>query len=112
MRSRIDAGIDDDTTIFSDLDHHMALVGVAGADGIGSTTTIAGTKLDLCLAAPSGSLQNARRQFSKSEREMPCRRAVDEIARGACMLSTTILSFSSSVQRRRRPVSTTPSRSS
>jgi len=62
-------------------------------------------------AAPSGPLQNDRRQFSKSEREMPYRRAVDETARGACMLSTTILSFSSSVQRRRRPVSTTPSRS-
>ena len=38
---------------------------------------------------------------------MPYRRAVDEIARGVCMLSRTILSFSSSVQRRRRPVSTT-----
>ena len=40
------------------------------------------------------------------------RRAVDEIARGVSMLSATILSFSSSAQRRRRPVSTTPSRSS
>ena len=38
---------------------------------------------------------------------MPWRLAVDDIARGACMLSKTILSFSSSVQRRRRPVSTT-----
>jgi len=39
------------------------------------------------------------------------RRAVDETARGACKLSRTILSFSSSVQRRRRPVSTTSNRS-
>ena len=38
---------------------------------------------------------------------MPYRRAVDDIARGVCKLSRTILSFSSSVQRRRRPVSTT-----
>jgi hypothetical protein len=87
------------------------LVGLAGVDGIGSATTIAGTKPDLCPAAPSGSAQNDRRQFCKSEREMPYRRAVDEIARGVCMLSRTILSFSSSVQRRRRAVSTTPSRS-
>jgi hypothetical protein len=44
-------------------------------------------------------VQNDRRQFSKSDREMPYRRAVDEIARGVCMLSKTILRFSSSVQR-------------
>jgi hypothetical protein len=85
--------------------------GVAGVKATGSATTIAGTKPDFCPTALSGSVQNDRRQFSKSEREMPYRRAVDEIARGVCMLSRTILSFSSSVQRRRRPVSTTPSRS-
>jgi hypothetical protein len=44
-------------------------------------------------------VQNDRRQFGNSEREMPYRCAVDEIARGVCMLSKTILSFSSSVQR-------------
>jgi len=70
------------------------------------------TKPDFCPSAPSGSVQNDRRQFSNSEREMPYRRAVDEIARGVSMLSATILSFSSSAQRRRRPVSITPSRSS
>ena len=42
---------------------------------------------------------------------MPYRRAVAETARGARKLSRTILSFSSSVQRRRRPVSTTSNRS-
>src|SRR5438552_1210740 len=42
---------------------------------------------------------------------MPYRRAVAATWRGACMLSRTILSFSSSHQRRRRPVSTTSSRS-
>jgi hypothetical protein len=42
---------------------------------------------------------------------MPYRRAVDEIARGVCTLSRMILSFSSSAERRRRLVSTTPGRS-
>jgi len=42
---------------------------------------------------------------------MPYRRAVAATWRGACKLSRTILSFSSSDQRRRRPVSTTSSRS-
>jgi hypothetical protein len=53
----------------------------------------------------------ARRHVISNEREMPCRLAVDDIARGVCMLSRTIRSFSSSVQRRRRPVSTTSNRS-
>ena len=88
------------------------LAGAAGTDGAGSATTIARAKPDFCPSVPSGSVQNDRRQFSNSEREMPYRRAVDEIARGVSMLSATILSFSSSAQRRRRPVSTTPSRSS
>jgi hypothetical protein len=85
--------------------------GVAAVKATGSATTIAGTKPDFCPTTPSGPVQNDRRQFSNSEREMPYRRAVDEIARGVCRLSRTILSFSSSVQRRRRPISTTPSRS-
>ena len=42
---------------------------------------------------------------------MPYRRAVAATWRGACKLSRTILSFSPSDQRRRRPVSTTSSRS-
>src|SRR5437660_11869217 len=42
---------------------------------------------------------------------MPYRRAVAATWRGASKLSRTILSFSSSDQRRRRPVSTTSSRS-
>jgi hypothetical protein len=41
----------------------------------------------------------------------PYRRAVAATRRGACKLSGTILSFSSSDQRRRRPVSNTSSRS-
>jgi hypothetical protein len=47
-----------------------------------------------------------------NERDMPWRLAVDDIARGASKLSVTIRSFSSFEQRRRRPVSTTSSRSS
>src|ERR1700686_1763190 len=69
------------------------LGGAAGTDGAGSATIIACAKPDFCPAAPSGSVQNDRRQFSNSEREMPYRRAVDEIARGVSMLSATILSF-------------------
>jgi hypothetical protein len=38
------------------------------------------------------------------------RRAVAEASRGAAKLSSTILSFASDVQRRRRPVSITSSR--
>ena len=52
-----------------------------------------------------------RRHRSSNERETPYRRAVAATWRGACKLSRTILSFSSSDQRRRRPVSTTSSRS-
>src|SRR4051812_27067144 len=42
---------------------------------------------------------------------MPCRRAVEETCRDPLRLSATIRSFSSSFQRRRRPVSTTSTRS-
>jgi hypothetical protein len=42
---------------------------------------------------------------------MPYRRAVDETSREPLRLSATIRSFSSTVQRRRRPVSTTSRRS-
>src|SRR5205814_7095670 len=58
-----------------------------------------------------GSGRNDRRHRSSNEREMPYRRAVAATRRGVCKLSRTILSFSSSDQRRRRPVSTTSSRS-
>src|SRR5215470_12716840 len=73
--------------------------------------TIAGTKPTCCAAAPVGSGRNNRRHRSSNEREMPYRRAVAATWRGACKLSRTILSFLSSDQRRRRPVSTTSSRS-
>ena len=39
---------------------------------------------------------------------MPCRRAVDDTDRGVCKLSSTILSFSSSDQRRRKRISGRP----
>jgi hypothetical protein len=58
-----------------------------------------------------GSARKARRHVISNEREMPWRLAVDEIARGVSKLSNTIRSFSSSDQRRRRPVSTTSNRS-
>lgn len=49
-------------------------------------------------SAPPLPAANNRRHVSSNDRDIPCRRAVDEIARGACMLSSTIFSFSSSVQ--------------
>jgi hypothetical protein len=58
-----------------------------------------------------GSGRNARRHVISNDREMPWRLAVDEIARRVSKLSSTIRSFSSSDQRRRRPVSTTSNRS-
>src|SRR4029453_1472247 len=86
----------------------------AGPTGPGvapdSATTIAGTK-PVCWAASFRSGRNPRRHRSNNERETPYRRAVAATWRGACKLSRTILSFSSSDQRRRRPVATTSSRS-
>src|SRR4029450_3688094 len=59
-------------------------------------------------AVPSwGCTRNCRRHVVSSDREMPYRRAVEETSRDPLRLSATIRSFSSSVQRRRRPVSTT-----
>jgi hypothetical protein len=50
------------------------------------------------------------RQVTSRERDRPYRRAVAATRRGSDMLSKTIRAFSSSDQRRRRPVSTTSSR--
>jgi hypothetical protein len=76
-----------------------------------SATTIAGTKPACCAPGPAGSGRNERRHVTSNERDMPWRLAVEDIARGVCRLSMTIRSFSSSDQRRRRPVSMTSSRS-
>src|SRR5664280_934185 len=84
--------------------------GTVGAAG-GSGTTVAGTKPVRCASTPFVAGQNNLCHCINREREIPYRRAVDEIARGVCKLSSTIRSFSSSDQRRRRPVSTTSSRS-
>jgi hypothetical protein len=61
------------------------------------------------MSGPMGSGRKAR--VIGNEREMPWRLAVDGIVRGVSKLSDTIQSFSSSDQRRRRPVSTTSDRS-
>jgi hypothetical protein len=88
------------------------LAGAAATVGaVSAATTIAGTKPACCASGPFDSGRNDRRHVISNERDMPCRLAVDDIARGACKLSMTIRSFSSSDQRRRRPVSTTSSRS-
>jgi hypothetical protein len=54
--------------------------------------------------------RNNRRHCRSNNRALPCRPGVAEISRGARKLSSTVLSFSSSDQRRRRTVSTTASR--
>src|SRR5262245_20902562 len=69
----------------------------------GSETTTAGTKPICWSTAPFCSTRNNRRHCNSNDREIPYRRAVAEIWRGACKLSSTILSFSSSDQRRRHP---------
>ena len=73
----------------------------------GSGVIVAGTKLAIPPSRPS---RCNLRHVKTCCREIPCRRAVAEAARGSDKLSATIRSFSSSVQRRRRPVSTTSSR--
>jgi len=73
-------------------------IGSAFGDAAALTTT-AGTNAGLgCSAFPPLPAANNRRHVSSNDRDIPCRLAVDEIARGACMLSSTIFSFSSSVQ--------------
>lgn len=76
----------------------------SGAATPASGTTIAGTN------PPGTSLAIKRRQVNNSVRDIPWRRAVSDTRRGPLMLSSTIRRFSSSVQRRRRPVSTISSR--
>ena len=77
---------------------------LAGAVGIAdavSATTIAGTKPVRCPSGTIGSGRKERRQLINKDRDIPYRRAVYDIARGVCKLSSTILNFSSLDQRRR-----------
>ncbi len=86
-----------------------------------STSTISTRALGvLAEAAPQPCLRNndrrhepawylvaiKRRQVNNSVRDMPWRRAVSDMRRAPSMLSTARSALSSSVQRRRRPVST------
>src|SRR5262249_1252143 len=80
--------------------------GAADAAGRSSATT-ALTKFVSGLARSASS---AFRQVKSRERDSPYRRAIAATKRGSDMLSKTIRAFSSSDQRRRRPVSTTSSR--
>src|SRR5215207_5895040 len=75
----------------------------------GSGTITAGTKPGTGPASDRSG-RSVRRQARSWEREMPCRLAVSETSRGPARLSKTILAFSSSDQRPRRPVSTISSR--
>ena len=81
----------------------------AGARSARSSTTTAGTK-PLGAAATSVPARYALRQANSNEVEIPCRRAVADARRQPAKLSSTIRSFASLVQRRRRPSSTTSSR--
>jgi hypothetical protein len=86
----------------------VALLGESAADAAGpssATTTLTRPASDLVRFAAK-----ALRQVTSRERDRPYRRAVAATKRGSDMLSKTIRAFSSSDQRRRRPVSTTSSR--
>ena len=79
----------------------------SGATGwVGSIVIVAGTNPACGRAASPCAARNARRHSCSCHREMPWRRAVAATWRGERKLSRTTLSFSSSLQRRRRPVST------
>jgi hypothetical protein len=84
----------------------------AGIGGPGSAITVAGTKPIWPPAASFCSARNDRRHLRSNDRETPYRRAVADTCRGACKVSSTILSYSSSDQRRRRPISTCACRKS
>lgn len=78
---------------------------------VSAIATIAPAGLVCCTPEAMGSERKVCRHVISNEREMPWRLAVDDIARGFSKPSNTIRSFSSSDQRRRRPVSTTSNRS-
>ena len=75
------------------------LAGAVGSAAV-SATTIALTKPAL-LFRDDRLGRKARRHVINNDREIPYRLAVDDIARGVCKLSNTILNFSSLDQRRR-----------
>ncbi|SFQ35466.1 hypothetical protein SAMN05216330_1319 [Bradyrhizobium sp. Ghvi] len=86
----------------------VALSDEAATDATGppsATTALTKPASDLVRFAAK-----ALRQVTNRERDKPYRRAVAATRRGADRLSKTIRAFSSSDQRRRRPVSTTSSR--
>jgi hypothetical protein len=78
--------------------------------GTRTGTATADTNPESLALSLVSSARKLRRQANKSDGDMPYRRAVVDTNRGAARLSVTIRSFSSSDQRRRRPVSTTSSR--
>ncbi len=86
----------------------VALSDDAATDAAGTpsaTTALTKPASDLVPVAAK-----ALRQVTNRERDKPYRRAVAATRRGSDRLSKTIRAFSSSDQRRRRPVSTTSSR--
>ncbi|MGY3396227.1 hypothetical protein ACVWW6_008818 [Bradyrhizobium sp. USDA 3311] len=86
----------------------VALSDEAATDATGpssATTALTKPASDLVRSAAK-----ALRQVTSRERDKPYRRAVAATSRGSDRLSKTIRAFSSSDQRRRRPVSTTSSR--
>ena len=80
---RIDPRVNDDPTILPDDNHHAAPRRCGGHCGAVSATTIAGTKPVCCPSGSIGSGRKERRHLINKERDMPYRRAVDDIARGA-----------------------------
>ena len=78
---------------------------VTASDAGGSGSTVTGRKASGGVAGRGSA--KSRRHLKSSEVGMPCRWAVAEACRWPTRLSSTIRRFSSSDQRRRRPVSTT-----
>ncbi len=83
--------------------------GTALATAAASDTITAGTNPPTG-PSPSRPSRHALRHVCNCQVDIPCRRAVADTCRGPAQLSATIRSFASSVQRRRRPISTTSSR--
>jgi hypothetical protein len=109
-KGSIDAG----TTMRRPLDSTISIL-VSGADAAGiaeagSDITATGANSGL-RHPPRRPARYSARHRVRSAREISCRRAVADTARGRTKLSSTMRTFSSPDQRRRRPLSVTDSTS-
>ena len=76
----------------------------------GSDASVTDAKPGTAVSAPGSSpCRCSRRHVDSKDRDIPCRRAVADTSRGPAKLSSVMRTFSATLQRRRRPVSTTSS---